>query len=63
LTRLLDDPQINVRTMAFEGLAERKDKGAVKEILQRLKCSEDWYGQMYAYKALKALGWDQGLPH
>jgi hypothetical protein len=62
LIRLLDDPQINVRTMVFEGLGERRDRGAVQEILKRLKSSDDWYDQMYAYKALRALGWDQSLP-
>jgi len=59
LTRLLDDPHINVRTQAVEAIAQRGDRGAVREILKRLQTSQDWYFQLYAYRALRALGWNQ----
>jgi hypothetical protein len=57
--RLLDDPHINVRTQAVEAIAQRRDRGAVREILNRLRASQDWYFQLYAYRALRALGWNQ----
>ncbi len=63
LIRLLDDPQINVRTMALEALARRRDPRAVKPILGFLKASDEWYDQLYAYQALKALRWDQTRLH
>jgi HEAT repeats len=63
LLRLLDDPHINVRTMAFEGLAIRQERAAARQILKRLKASEEWYDQLYAYKALRALGWSQTRSH
>jgi hypothetical protein len=59
LTQLLDDPHINVRAQAVEAIAQRRDRGAVREILKRLQTSQDWYFQLYAYRALRALGWSQ----
>ncbi|MDO8941923.1 MAG: HEAT repeat domain-containing protein [Desulfobacterales bacterium] len=59
LVLLLDDPHINVRTQAVEALAQRWDRGAVREILKRLQTSQDWYFQLYAYRALRTLGWNQ----
>jgi hypothetical protein len=59
LTLLLDDPHVNVRTQAVEAIAQRRDRGAVREILKRLQTSQDWYFQLYAYRALRALGWNQ----
>ncbi|MBN1662130.1 MAG: hypothetical protein JW943_00880 [Deltaproteobacteria bacterium] len=57
---LLDDPSPNVVCKAFEALGRRGNKNAVKEILQRIEKSKyGWYEQWYAYKALKALGWNQ----
>jgi hypothetical protein len=56
---LLDDSHLNVRTQAVEALAQRRDRGAVREILKRLQTSQDWYFQFYAYRALRALGWNQ----
>jgi hypothetical protein len=63
LIRLLDDPQINVRTMALEALARRRDSRAVQPILRFLKGADEWYDQLYAYQALKALRWDQTRLH
>ncbi len=59
LIRLLDDPQLNVRTMAIEGLARQGRGSAVALILRRLKTSAVWYEQLYAYRALRSLGWQQ----
>jgi hypothetical protein len=55
----LDDPHPNVVSMAFYGLGRRGDRRAVREILSRIKTSDHWYNQWYAYKALRALGWKQ----
>jgi HEAT repeat protein len=63
LIRLLDDPQINVRTMALEGLAQRRDPRAVNPILRLLKTSHEWYDQLYAYQALRTLRWNQTRLH
>lgn len=59
LLTLLDDPQPNVVCMAFYGLGKRGDTRAVNEIVTRVKASEHWYEQWYAYNALKSLGWRQ----
>jgi HEAT repeat protein len=59
LIRLLDDPDLNVRTMALEALGQRRERGALGEVLRRLQVSQDWYEQMYAYRALKNMGWKQ----
>jgi hypothetical protein len=63
LTRLLNDPQINVRTMAVQALAQRRNPRAVEPIMELLKTSHEWYDQLYAYQALKALRWDQTRLH
>ena len=59
LIRLMDDPQVNVRTMAVQALAQRRDPRAVQPILNLLKTSQEWYVQLYAYRALRTLQWDQ----
>jgi hypothetical protein len=59
LLRLLGDPHLNVRTMALEGLAQRNDRSAVRAVLKYLQDSQEWYEQLYAYRALRALGWKQ----
>jgi hypothetical protein len=59
LAVLLSDPDINVQTQAVEAIAQRRDRSAVPGILRRLKASPDWYFQSYAYRALRALGWNQ----
>ena len=59
LVAFLDDPQPNVVSMAFYGLGQRGDTRGVSEILTRIKTSDHWYNQWYAYKALRALGWKQ----
>jgi hypothetical protein len=59
LLAFLDDPHPNVVSMAFYGLGQRGDWRAVSEILTRIKTSDHWYNQWYAYKALRTLGWKQ----
>ena len=59
LILLLDDPNVNVESMAFLALARRGDKRALSEILAALKASKRWYSQIYAYNALRTLGWKQ----
>ena len=59
LLALLDDPHPNVVSMAFFALGRRADSRGVSEILKRIKTSDHWYNQWYAYKALRALGWQQ----
>jgi hypothetical protein len=57
---LLDDPSPNVVCKAFEALGRRGNEDAVSMILQRIdNAKHQWYEQWYAYKALKALGWNQ----
>lgn len=56
---LLDDPMINVAYMAFLALGRRGNPRAIPEILRRLKTEDRWYVQLYAYKALRRLGWSQ----
>jgi hypothetical protein len=63
LVRLLDDPHLNARTMALESLAERRERGVRERVRAFLVDSHDWYDQLYAYRALRALGWTQtGAP-
>lgn len=59
LLAFLDDPHPNVVSMAFHALGQRRDKRAVKEIVKRIKTSDYWYNQWYAYRALRRLGWRQ----
>ena len=56
---LLDDAHPNVVSMALRGLGQRKDRRAIKVILDKLKNSDHWYNQWYGYRALKRLGWRQ----
>lgn len=63
LIRLAADPQVNVRSMAVQSLAQRRDPRAVQPILDLLQTSHEWYDQLYAYQALKALKWDQNRLH
>ena len=56
---LLNDKNINVRTMVYYSLGQRKNPQAIRPILESLENSDDWYTQMYAYKALRSLGWKQ----
>ena len=59
LLELLDDKNINVRTMALQSLSLRNNRQAIRPILDKIRISRDWYDQLYAYKALRSLGWKQ----
>ncbi len=59
LLALLDDPHPDVVSMAFWALGQRGDRRAIKEILRRIKASDHWYNQWYAYRAMRGLGWRQ----
>jgi hypothetical protein len=61
LLLLLNDPNVNVESMAFLALARRRNTQVLPKILGRLKVSERWYSQLYAYNALRTLGWKQKL--
>ncbi len=59
LLTFLNDKNTNVRCMAFYSLGLRRNPSAIKPILERIKISDNWYSQMYAYNALRSLGWKQ----
>ena len=59
LLTFLEDKNTNVRSMAFHSLGARKNRQAIKPILDKIKTSHDWYAQQYAYRALRSLGWKQ----
>jgi len=59
LLKFLEDKNINVRCMAFHSLGLQNNRQAIKPILGKIKTSPDWYAQLYAYKALRSLGWKQ----
>ena len=59
LIRMLDDPSPNVVCMALKSLGKRGNEQAIPIILDRMKNSDHWYIQWYAYKALKNLKWRQ----
>jgi HEAT repeat protein len=59
LLNLLEDNNTNVRSMAFDSLGRRNNRQAIKTILEKIRISEDWYAQLYAYRALRSLGWKQ----
>jgi hypothetical protein len=58
---LMDDPCPNVVCMAYYSTGQRGDRRNTAEILKRIKGSDHWYEQWYAYKALRALGWKQTI--
>lgn len=61
LLAALDDPNINVVCMAFYGLGRQKSRSALEEVKRRVEINNNWYQQWYGYRALRALGWHQGL--
>jgi hypothetical protein len=63
LLTLSNDSNTNVVSMAFWAMAQRKDSRVIEQIIQQLKSSDDWYSQLYAYKALRSLGWNQSQSH
>jgi hypothetical protein len=63
LLTLSNDSNTNVVSMAFWAMAQRKDTRVIEQIIQQIKSSDDWYSQLYAYKTLRSLGWNQSQSH
>ena len=63
LLDLLKDVNLNIRTMALYALGLRRDRQAVKPIIAKIEKSTSWYEQMYAYRALRSIGWKQTRSH
>ena len=61
LLAFVDDENINVRCMAYYALGLRRNPKAIKVIEARMRKSGSWYEQMYAYNALRSLGWKQKI--
>ncbi|NNL43737.1 MAG: HEAT repeat domain-containing protein [Desulfobacterales bacterium] len=59
LLAFLDNPNLNVVYVAINSLGRRGDKRAIELILSKIERSDHWYCQMYAYQALRTLGWKQ----
>ncbi|MBN1627529.1 MAG: HEAT repeat domain-containing protein, partial [Deltaproteobacteria bacterium] len=59
LIALLNDSHPNVVCQALEALGQRRDKKAVEAIKQKIKESDHWHVQAYAYYAMRDLGWKQ----
>ncbi len=59
LRSLLDDPHRNVVCMALYAIGRRGDRAEAAELIKRIKTSDDWYTQWYAYRALRSVGWKQ----
>jgi len=63
LLEYLNDDNLNVRTMALYSLGLRGNRQAIRPIISTIENSNNWYEQMYAYKALRSLGWKQTTSH
>ena len=63
LLALIEDKNTNVRSMALQSLGIRKIRQAIRPILDKIRTSRNWYDQLYAYKALRSLGWKQKQLH
>lgn len=61
LETLVLDRSINVACQAIESLGERGHKKSIPLLMNLIQSSDHWYVQRYAYRALKKLGWKQGL--
>lgn len=59
LIGLADDPVPLVACQALWALGKRNDRQSIPDIVERLEDSSHWYIQMYAYRALRTLGWVQ----
>ena len=57
LYKMIEDPQVNVVCQSLYALGRQGDKRAIPRIMRKLETSNHWYIQMYAYRALKKLGW------
>ena len=59
LMTLIQDPHPNVACQAIYSLGKRKFEKAMPTLLQIISASDHWYIQLYAYGALRKLGWTQ----
>jgi hypothetical protein len=62
LIKLLNDPQNNVVCQALYALGQRgksRKPEIIDTILLKIRTTNDWYVQRYAYLALRSLGWWQ----
>lgn len=59
LQTLADDPVPIVACQALWAMGERKNRNVIPRIVDRIRTSSHWYIQMYAYRALRTLGWVQ----
>ncbi|MFO7838849.1 MAG: HEAT repeat domain-containing protein [Desulfosalsimonadaceae bacterium] len=59
LIKLLGDPHPNVVCAVLHSLGRHGNKAAVAPIRRLMLSSGNWYVQLYAYNALKELGWTQ----
>lgn len=59
LLELLDDSRINVACRAYGAVGFRGGPGALEAVISRYPRIKEWYVQVYAYKALRRLGWRQ----
>jgi hypothetical protein len=62
LMTFLDDPHPNVVCMGLYSLGRRGQRMAIDVIKNKIRTSDHWYEQMYGYKALRSIGWDQTWP-
>ena len=59
LQRLAGDPASIVACQALWAMGERKSQALIPQIIDRINTTPGWYIQMYAYRALRTLGWVQ----
>ena len=53
----LSDPDVNVVCQSLYALGRQRDRNLISPIKTFIKDCPHWYVQMYAYRALKRLGW------
>jgi hypothetical protein len=59
LLTFLNDPHLNIRSMALYALGKMGNRQAIDQVMRIMETSDDWYSQWYAYRALRSLGWKQ----
>ncbi len=56
---LLEDPEMFIVYNAFDTVGRLGYRNMIPYILDRIRASDQWYVQWYAYRALKRLGWSR----
>jgi hypothetical protein len=59
LISLMQDPHPNVVCQALYSIGKRNFRKATARLLATIERSDHWYVQLYAYNALRKLGWKQ----